>query len=399
MSAPYAGNPYSFPAAVNTLSGSDAPSSTSINTAPEGALDRTAWLYATGAGIIAQTWKSEFAATAIRSSCGLGALSWDPLRRVWVSTVADSSGNVITYTSLGVDDGNLWTAVGGSPAVAFGSNALIIANSADPTTADQYWWIAANGTTVKVYNYTGSWSASRSLTAAQAVTGAGMLAFAGVLIYGLAENTSSNSPLSSWNGTSWSDFSAGWGLGANAIYLKSNGSMVVAMSSANAFSGAPYYTSTDGIHWTSRTSPITTSEQISGLTWNGTAWYAAIYNTSTSYVRFVTSLDGISWSTISPAPLTSGLHVTSLASVGALLVASLAEGSNDQSATASKAIFSLDNAQTWRPTQATLFQNAASGSTSVYAMPEVIASDVQFALFNTDYCRMSAIGGSGAPAL
>src|SRR5579872_1376533 len=46
MPTPYAGNPASYPAAINILSGSDVPNSTNFNTAYEGLADRTAFLNA-----------------------------------------------------------------------------------------------------------------------------------------------------------------------------------------------------------------------------------------------------------------------------------------------------------------------------------------------------------------
>jgi hypothetical protein len=131
MPAPYNGDPTKFPEAVTLYDDSLAPTAANINKAPQGLLDRTAWLRARlGVAAIGNWGDSTTLAQfqtlfSLSTPVGFGGVAYDPRFARWLVAIEDLSGPT-TYLVATYDSGASWALIGsqtGNP-VALGSTAL-----------------------------------------------------------------------------------------------------------------------------------------------------------------------------------------------------------------------------------------------------------------------------------
>lgn len=428
MPVPYAGNPANYPEDVEILSGSDAPSTTSINTPFENLADRTAYLYAQLGHQNAQNWSPEFQFDSAGGFNWVG-MGWSPIVSQWL-LFGGHVANGMLATTYGLDEGTAaaWTEVGGATFANVGTIGYG-ACSADPSTGSNFWCattdpVNAPNNHQKLWLYNGSsWSNApggwSSYTAAGTVYGVELCTFGSYLILARSgTGTGDSELLSSNNGFStWTTFSSPPAAGANGTwYLKSNAGMpgvvtptVVAVqgwTGAGLTGGGTggqglgdVYYSTDGHTWNTSTSLagiMAATDAVVGLAWtqdaNGPCWLAAVQPAS-GVTYFCRSPDGDSW-TLQSGGVSTKFTISDMAAYGGVLVAVVLEPSI--AAFSGPHIFSTNGGVTWYPTQATFTSNISAVGLN---RPRVIASPTGFMMSNGVWTRFSSLSGLPAEAI
>lgn len=417
----YSGNPGSYPATVNVLSGSDLPNSTNLNTAPEGALDRTAFLYA-GREHPGTNWFPEFKVDQqmgsgapyfyngpFAQSSALLAAAWDASTSRWLTLIADKTVTPPTlglYATYGMDLGNAanWVSLPATSQTFGAANASAGACCADPATSGVYWAAAiAQAGGAFVYRFDGTaWTQEDTITDAtwNDYYSIELIPFTDasgnkrlVYFYDGASSTLRSTLASSPTG--WTTVlspplatTTGWLLKAGGT----SGSPLAILMPRASGSSYHYWTSPDGVTWTQQNMPAGTSPP-AGLVWSPAhaLWFCIIQATSsTTYVY--TSPDGVTWTDLGNGPL--NVTVSDLAVIGNTLVAMLAEGTAvGMGAGASRAMFSVDGGVTWRSTQATLDANNTAGSSAygsaAYTRPRLAGSGNGLVMYDALRVRFS----------
>ena len=399
-SIPYAGNATSFPPNVNVLGGSDTPGSTVFNTTSEGTLDRTAYLAAM-APRVGNNWLPASNAQVLASTYYTAAAAWDAKNAIWVIGFLDtgSSSKLQMYTSNGIDP-----LVTGAYAQQQGGGSTGLANTgaqdwsavcADPTTATKYWAFTTSSTAIHAdFAFANTWTNSRTLTGLTAVTGVSACSFGSVVIYALGSSNVGTVRLSTFNGSSWIDFSPS--VAQHWVLCPTNPALVLAVPKYTTGASVSYYTSPDGLIWTTRSATfITGSFYCVGVVWSAAAqlWIAA--TTDATHAKFYSSPDAIAWTQIGSGTITANLNEFGCGANG-LVCALEVNGDGTQSI-----IFSPDSGATWYaaggyPVGGLLGPGSGvSGNTA----SRVASGPNGVLAFNNTYLRWTAVVGLPAVSL
>lgn len=400
MPTAYAGNAGNYPSAVNILSGSDVPNTTTFNTAYEGTLDRTAFLHG-AVPLVGQSWRPSFGvATVHASSIRFMHPGWDPLEGTWLTavegpTLGDTGGFV--YWSFGADDGAGWTQVGTAEIDTDPTGMRDLAVCADYATPGKLWvaMILDTAGQINVYNvpsYTGAWTNVVTLdsTAPDNVEIA-TIGTTVVVAYGGTDGTSPTHVKYKPSGGSWT--TAPIAITATtgdkiAWLLKTNGSLIVACPIFNA----PLWTSPDGITWTEQsTGAIEPSlSKAAGLAWSSVTqlWYIVIQLTS-STTKIYSSPDAITWTAVAASG--PALSVADFACVSNGLVITTSDATVLGVVKTSRTYFSPDFGVTWYPAFATFQGNNSPGLSFLRA--RMAASESGLLACNALHARFSNVAG------
>ncbi|HEX3345101.1 MAG TPA: hypothetical protein VHS09_11045 [Polyangiaceae bacterium] len=316
------------------------------------------------------------------------------------------------YGGNGLDAGNplAWDAFTGPPAPAF--PVIDMAITEDPSTADVWIVFVVTGTdngSAAVYPWTGpAWGTGLTLGVTGNVRGIEATTLGAYAIVAIAVDTAGSkggtqlqSSNNRWTGpTTTTTFTAGLPVmpAGSSWCLKSNGTSVLAIPYKGGFGASTnVWKTTDGHTWTNVATLafLAASDNVVGLAWDPLLelWVLAL-QTTTPTVYFYTSPDGVAWTSAGTAP-TTHLSVTDMAAVDGALVCALAEVSSGGK---SGTIWSGDGGATWWPGKAELALNEQA-SFSGYTRPRIAASDQGSLLWNNYYARFSKLTGFPAASL
>jgi hypothetical protein len=386
VSHQYAGNPNSYPSAVTLCDdGVDTPSFVNFNVGYEGALDRTAYLYARGVGAGLLNWRA-----AVSPTSAWASVAYDSFHQRWVAVDGNSGSSSVLYVSS-IDGGQTWTA---SPDVLTGSGSAFFGIACDasgityivfPTTGpDEIVFLAAVDPSagdlgvVAVPATSGNLfydpTASRAvLIAASQVSGTFTAA-----LYDFVSTGAHTSPTITTH-----TLPAGWVSGTNHVgqfYSATSTSQVISLI---AMGGVTPGTDTPQLlvsRWTGSTYvfvPVTSlslaGKIIVGVGWNGSFWAVAAYDGTNT--TFYTSQDLITWTTQS----TIAGQSSGLASVGGMwLMANV-----DPLVSTYRPYVSPDGGVTWRAGAFSFgglsaVQSAVGANQAIMFAPATLTSSLVF---------------------
>lgn len=434
----YAGNPASFPSSIGLLDDADLNPATAstINTAPEGNADRTAWLYnriGPGPGI---NWHPLITTVTPpggggSAAAGQNCMYFDIVNDIWWTVFIDGNfptvdGGVVCSTS-GLDgNSDTWFQFGGSGGpstglsgfggVDFPSAFCLVAGS---TTTYAIAIVSPGATRSKILTATptsGSWTSALAFPGSSTITSINMDSGGGAMVAGVGSTDTANTNIwSSTDGITWGSQAVGSviGIGAEILIKKgiltsTFGWIAMPMQAAVFESGTPfaYWTSTNGTTWTQRSlsGVIANTEVPQGLAFGtdtvGPCWILATIQ-GTTQSKFYRSTDGIAWTAIAS---TFTRFIQDLICVDTLWAATVIDASTTSppggiygtppattygGAGASYVVISTNGAQTWSRTQATLTKNLTS--TGRQQRAKLASSNAQLCLFNSLQMRFSNV--------
>lgn len=403
----YAGNPANYPVTISEIDDSSPPFAANWNPGTDGLADRTAWLRATLGHGPALNWGAAFPSSVGFFGAQFGASALGPLSGLGAILAVDNTSPTIfeVWRGLGLDSG---AAVAWAQIPTFGPTPGKVRSSAiceDPSTGDNWWVGIVDDTYVtRLYlaNPGGGSAKISSIAGTGNVYGIEITTLGAYVITAVAAANAASAAFTSTNngGTSFTSFATGIpAMPAGSSWeLKSSGSAVLAIPYMGGFGAATgVWKTTDGHTWANAAtlSFMAATDNVVGLAWDPQTglWVIAI-QTTTPTVYFYTSPDGVSWTSAGTPPATH-MTIADMAAVKGTVVCTLADSS---SAGPSGQIWSADDGATWYNGPASLFTNETTGFEG-YMRSRISASPTGFLTSNTLWGRFSSRFGFPANSL
>lgn len=305
MGTQYAGNPGNFPDEVTIPSGSDPPSSAVFDTAFEGELDRTAWLFA-NQGTAA--WNAPQANTAVFATVATGSdffnANFDPVGQRWLACGRiNTSGFVQAVYSF--DGTDAWKDLGTAFSAGLGGTPIALAVVNDPSTAGDAYMTAATASAFTTFGWNGSgWSpltngSSSGLTGVEDVE---LASFKGIVVLAIGSSNDAFPLLFTNDGFTTAAGTFPVPVPVLAWALRSSPSILIAAPLYQANATPFLLTSVDGVTWITQTAGfgahLLPTDQIEGLSFGGDSsgpCWLMVVTPSGGGTKILRSVDGINW--------------------------------------------------------------------------------------------------------
>jgi hypothetical protein len=401
----YDPDPRNWAPEVDLIDDSDPPNASNFNTAPQGALDRTQWLYQRFAHA-GQNWGPAFLPEEILDNThviNFGGCAWSDASGKWLIGMTDESTNdAYMFSTLGADAGygEAYEQVGSGIIVSgSGAGVVVAALETDPAPGGAGRWAGVevpgvpNVLVCFASNANTAWSTMRTLSGFTSII---MRTFNGYLVYfAWIDDEIPEGSLSSTSnqGTSWSD---------TTITLDLEGSPYLAAApdvGILAAFGTHVWFSSDGVTWSSAVSiPSGAGTQIAGCAWDPvrSLFVLAINNNSSpgQPMQWWTSPDGETWTNVSVTP---DATAADFAIVNGVYVCTRADEVTNGGV--SYGMYSLDGGQTWYGSQGLFFFGNITGTSQYYTRARISASPTGLCALNSLYARFSMLSGLPDEAL
>jgi hypothetical protein len=333
MPTPYPGDPSNFPADVNILSGGDAPNSTNFNTAYEGTLDRTAFLFQTAAANFGQRLSRPVMADPTDTQHENPAFcspEWDPKNNQWIQGTWDGAAAFEIFISYDGHDENWRSLTGGTFSANPSGGGVCVAK--DPNDTTTFHLGLAGGSSVKIWTGTSSgFSNSYGLTAAvgdvQAIQWPGS---PGYIVFGTGGTTAAATNFVTSNDKMVTHAVTNIGAMVGAVprwLLRSSGTVLLAVPVGATFATPFVVTSTDGHTFSQNTGGfagnLLSTDTIVACDWgqdpSGGCFLMVVQTTGGGPGKILRSPDGVNWTLVTS--LTSLKGTVSLAAAGRMWMA------------------------------------------------------------------------------
>jgi len=398
----YAGNPATFPPNVGLIDDADLNPATAstINAAPEGNADRTAYLYKRIAPSSALNWRELVTGITPQSGgggspvAGQNCVFWDYSTNVWMVPFIDGNfptvdGGVILCTT-GFDNrlADQWYQFGGSGGPTFTGFGGVDFPAAMTFNPGGGYLVAivspgAARTKIDAINLTSGPASVLGFPGSTTITSCEMDFLIGYAVAGFGATDSANTNF--WyspDGTTWTPVGVGSVLGSGAPELMvkrgslgaNPGVIVMPVIAPVSVTTYAYWTSIDGHTWIQRSlSAIGATETPIGLAFGGDAtgpcWILATQVGASSTSKYYRSSDGVAWSFISQTTTRAVQDLVALGGTPSVWVATVFDSTSGSpiygppttsvygGAGASYVVYSTDGANTWFRSQGTLSKN------------------------------------------